>query len=152
VKDTSGNVETVNSKDLNIKNERQSSAPRAAITDANQKTTEAGKKPAANAGAAPTAQPDAPKEETPEEKAVRAADVEALRAMRKQGGAYFYTEDNKPVPFDEIDRRIETGEVEGLKAIGLHLEDWKPQTKSKVDVLGEAAPPPAPAPTEKKKY
>lgn len=154
VKDRSGNVETVDSKNLSIKKEQQTSAPRAAITDAEGKSAEAGAKPAANAGAPANAKPDAPKEETPEQKAIRAADVEALRAMRKQGGAYFYTEDNKPVPFDEIDRRIESGEVEGLKAIGLHLEDWKPQTKSKASASSEAAPPPPPppAPKETKKY
>ncbi len=78
----------------------------------------------------------------------------ALRAMRKEGGAYFYTEDNKPVPFDEVDRRISTGEVEGLKAIGLHLQDWKPQTKLKTSDGGDSASIPTPslepAPKEKR--
>ena len=152
VKDKSGKVETVDTKQLNLRKELLPSASRAVIEDASSEET--GKD--GEAAKSSTAKPDAtaPKAETPEEKAIRAADVETLRAMRKEGGAYFYTEDNKPVPFDEVDRRISTGEVEGLKAIGLHLQDWKPQTKSKTSDGGDSAsvpaPPREPAPKEKK--
>ncbi len=135
VKDSKGAVETVDSKQLEMQKELMPSAPRASITDASDGSAPAGVKtdgkPAAKKTAAAAPKPAAPRPETPEEKATRAADVETLRAMRKEGGAYFYTEDNEPVPFDEIDRRIESGEVEGLKAVGLHLQDWKPETKKK---------------------
>jgi hypothetical protein len=89
------------------------------------------------AGTTPETSPEStqttgtPPEETPEEKAVRAKDVSNLRMWRQIGGAYFYDESNKPVPFDEVDRRIATGEVEGIRVIGLQLQDWSPQTKSK---------------------
>lgn len=154
VTEKTGKSEIVDSKQLNLKKELLPSTPRSVITGA-ESATELGEKkttPAPGAKTAPNGQPSAPKEETPEEKAMRAADVEALRAMRKQGGAYFYTEDNKPVPFDEIDRRIASGEVEGLKAIGLHLEDWKPKTraKSNADTTESPPPPPTPEPTAKK--
>ncbi|MBM3289551.1 MAG: hypothetical protein FJY92_05320 [Candidatus Hydrogenedentes bacterium] len=159
VKDATGKIETVDTKKLDLQRELLPSAPRAAITDSDDNTNvdQPGEKKApAKPGAAADEQSTAPKDETPEEKAARAEDVEALRAMRKQGGAYFYTEDDKPVPFDEIDRRIETGEVEGLKAVGLHLEEWKPKTKSKESAAQESGPAPNPAPAsapkDKKKY
>ena len=161
VKDKSGKVETVESKQLNLPSELLSSAPRGSIEDASsgdvKKDKTAGTKDTgAKKGVVAKAQKAVPKEETPEQKAVRAADVEELRAMRKQGGAYFYTEDDQPVSFEEIDRRIESGEVEGLKAVGLHLEDWKPVTKSKAGARSESESPATqsqePAPKAIKKY
>jgi len=149
VKDSKGAVETVDSKQLEMQKELMLSAPRALITDASDGSAPASDKkdgkPAAKKTAAAAPKPAAPRPETPEEKATRAADVETLRAMRKEGGAYFYTEDNQPVPFDEIDRRIESGEVEGLKAVGLHLQEWKPETKKKASSTtgGSAASAPA---------
>lgn len=157
VTEKTGKSETVDTKQLNLKKEILPSGPRAIITDTEGATASGEKKltaPGAKTAPAPNGQSPAPKDETPEEKAIRAADVEALRAMRKQGGAYFYTEDNKPVSFEEIDRRIASGEVEGLKAIGLHLEDWKPKTKAKSNAdTTEAPPSPTPEPTApKQKY
>lgn len=136
VKDSTGKVETVKSNDLGMQKELMPSAPRAAITNAEGETDgkdeKTGAKTAdAKSKAANTAKAAGPKEETPEQKAIRAADVEDLRALRKLGGAYFYTEDNQPVSYEEVDRRIASGEVEGLKVVGLHLQDWKPKTKSK---------------------
>ncbi len=153
VKNKSGNVETVAPNDLKLQKELMPSAPRTkgeGITEA--KDAKPGDPKAVSA------KPKAPKpavvvEETEEQKAIRAADVEALRAMRNQGGAYFYTEDNQPVPFNEIDRRIATGEVEGLKAVGLHLEDWRPQTKSKSTSTASSPQAPAEEPSKQtKKY
>lgn len=123
-------VEQVNPTSLKLPREQTATAPRAVITDTTSDAAETAAPPSKKPAAPPKAAP-APQEETPEEKAKRAADVETLRQMRKQGGAYFYTEDNKPIPFDEVDRRIATGEVEGMKAIGLHLQEWTPQTKAK---------------------
>ncbi|MCC6797453.1 MAG: hypothetical protein IT366_20230 [Candidatus Hydrogenedentes bacterium] len=149
VKDSKGAVETVDSKQLEMQKELMPSAPRAKIEDAGDTASGSGSaeaKPTAKKATAPAAKPAAPRPETPEEKATRAADVETLRAMRKEGGAYFYTEDNQPIPFDEIDRRIESGEVEGIKAVGLHLQEWKPETKKKsttAETAAESAPAPA---------
>lgn len=136
VKDSTGKVETVKSNDLGMQKELMPSAPRGAITDAEGETDgkdeNTGTKTSdAKSKTADTAKAAEPKEETPEQKAIRAADVEDLRALRKLGGAYFYTEDNQPVSYEEVDRRIASGEVEGLKVVGLHLQDWKPKTKSK---------------------
>lgn len=143
VKDSKGAVETVDSKQLEMRKELTPSAPRGSIEGAaDESAADSGaaeSKPAAKKAAVPVAKAAAPRPETPEEKATRAADVETLRAMRKQGGAYFYTEDNQPVTFDEIDRRIESGEVEGIKAIGLQLQEWKPETKKKATTAGTAA-------------
>lgn len=107
-------------------------------------------------GAAPESSSDSagsgqtPKEETPEEKAIRAKDVSDLRMWRQLGGAYFYDKDNKPISFDEVDRRIATGEVEGMRVIGLQLQDWTPQTKSDDQVAaGEAERPKSAAPERK---
>lgn len=143
VKDSKGTVETVDSKQLEMQKESMPSAPRGKVESAAGETgassADPESKPAAKKVTAPSAKAVAPRPETPEEKATRAADVETLRAMRKQGGAYFYTEDNTPIPFDEIDRRIESGEVEGIKAVGLHLQEWKPETKKKSTTAGTAA-------------
>lgn len=137
VKESNGSEQTVDSKQLEMQKELMPSAPRAKIEDAGGESpagTNSESKPVAKKAIAPAAKPVGPRPETPEEKATRAADVETLRAMRKEGGAYFYTEDNQPVPFDEIDRRIESGEVEGIKAVGLHLQEWKPETKKKSSI------------------
>ncbi|NUM53019.1 MAG: hypothetical protein HUU46_05190 [Candidatus Hydrogenedentes bacterium] len=141
VKGPSGKVETVDAKSLNMQKELMPSAPRGVITDADAESPAGESKPGEKTVPAKSAaaQQAAPKEETPEEKAIRAADVETLRQLRKIGGAYFYTEDNQPVSNEEIDRRIETGEVEGLKVIGLHLQDWEPETKSKDAPAEEAS-------------
>jgi hypothetical protein len=149
VKDSKGAVETVDSEKLEMQKELMPSQPRAKIEDAGNAASGSGNaesKSVAKKTAAPAAKAVAPRPETPEEKATRAADVETLRAMRKEGGAYFYTEDNQAIPFDEIDRRIESGEVEGIKAVGLHLQEWKPETKKKSTTSGtttESAPAPA---------
>lgn len=148
-----GKVQKVDTTSLTIKDELRPSAPRAVIEDADgskpakddpNAPKNAGKKPAAAA----KPKEAEPKEDTPEEIAARAKDVEELRAMRKEGGTYFYTEDDKPVSFEEIDRRIATGEVEGLKVIGLHLDEWKPRTKAKDSASSESAPSQAPAEPE----
>ena len=149
VKTKGGTVETADTKQLSLQKDSIPSAPRAVVSDAGGAETDSSEKsppeaPRPKAGTASNTKTAAPKEETPEEKAIRAVDVEELRAMRKQGGAYFYTEDDKPVSFEEIDRRIAAGEVEGLKAVGLHLEDWKPLTKSKSTGDAEAAAEPTP--------
>lgn len=142
VKESNGSEQTVDSKQLEMQKELMPSAPRAKIEDAGGESApgegDVGSKQAAKKAAPAAVKPSPPKPETPEEKATRAADVETLRAMRKQGGAYFYTEDNQPIPFDEIDRRIESGEVEGIKAVGLHLQEWKPETKKKAPASGDS--------------
>ena len=164
ITEKNGATETVDSKSLSMPKELLPSAPRASAATASN-LTKGTDKPGAPPPTGKTVavpKPAAPKEETPEEKATRAKDVETLRELRKLGGAYFYTTDNKPVSNEEIDRRIESGEVEGLKVIGLQLQDWQPETKSKdapaVDSATASAPqnttPPILVPRlpERKKY
>jgi len=67
-----------------------------------------------------------PKEETPEEKAARQADVRSIRAMLDQGGAYFYDKDNKPLSYQQVNAMIREGDVENIRAQGLHLSSWSP--------------------------
>jgi len=151
VKDKSGKSQSVGQKDLRLQKELMPSAQRSKPVDSGEgDATE----PAPTKQAAKPKPPATPtvKPETEEEKAIRAADVEALRSMRNQGGAYFYTQDNQPVSFEEIDRRIATGEVEGLKAVGLHLQEWEPLTKAKSTgtPAAESEPAPTPQPVEEK--
>ena len=67
------------------------------------------------------------KEDTPAEKAARAKDVTMLRAMVKQGGAYFYTPEGKPLSNEDVDRLIEQGKIEDIRATGLHLNAYTPE-------------------------
>ncbi|GMV93648.1 MAG: hypothetical protein AMXMBFR82_34260 [Candidatus Hydrogenedentota bacterium] len=67
-----------------------------------------------------------PAEETPEEKAAREEDVRAVRAMLDQGGAYFYDENNNPLSYQQVSAMIREGDVENIRAQGLHLSSWKP--------------------------
>ncbi len=73
--------------------------------------------------AAPASEPT---EETPEEKAAREEDVRAVRAMLDQGGAYFYDENNNPLSYQQVSAMIREGDVENIRAQGLHLSSWKP--------------------------
>ncbi|MDZ4857530.1 MAG: hypothetical protein SGI88_00995 [Candidatus Hydrogenedentes bacterium] len=150
VKSKGGKVETLTSNDLPLAKELMPSAPRTKPGESTGGIESQAKKPPLKplVVKAPVVV-----EESPESKAIRAADVEQLRQMRNQGGAYFYTEDDQPVPFEEIDRRIATGEVEGLKVVGLHLQEWRPETKSSSSRIADELPetPPAEAAVPVKK-
>lgn len=150
IKHKSGEIETVNGKQLQLPKEA------GAITRGTVEPAADDSKKEKPASKPVLKKPAKPVEETPEEKAIRAADVEQLRQLRNQGGAYFYTEDDVPVPFDEVDERIATGKVEGLKVVGLHLQEWRPQTKAKASMKAETEPieqaPAEPQAEPKKQY
>ena len=55
-------------------------------------------------------------------------DVEKLKKVRQLNG-YFYNEDNNPITPEEIDKRIESGNVAGIKTTNIYGERWT--TKSK---------------------
>ena len=92
---------------------------------------------------------DEPKEETPEEKAAREADIRSVRAMLDEGGAYFYDKDNKPLSYQQVSAMIREGDVENIRAQGLHLSSWSPSLndvkkdakKTSAASPGGAAPP-----------
>jgi len=70
------------------------------------------------------------KKQTPEEqeKAVaeltRKPDVARLRELQKQG-AWFYTDGNVPLAPEEMEQRLQTGNVGDVKALNIHLQEWK---------------------------
>ncbi len=55
--------------------------------------------------------------------AVRNADVQRLRELQHQG-AYFYTEDEKPITGEELEKRIADGEVSGIKTVDIYMQRW----------------------------
>ena len=59
------------------------------------------------------------------EKAAPAAeqDTGVLRRLRRLG-AWFYGKDDKPISADELDKRIESGEVADIKAIDIFQREW----------------------------
>jgi hypothetical protein len=83
---------------------------------------------------------DEPVEETPEEKAAREADARAVRAMLDQGGAYFYDENNNPLSYQQVSTMIRAGDVENIRAQGLHLSTWAPSLNEVKENENTAAP------------
>jgi hypothetical protein len=110
--------------------------PKTAASNEEQESAEPGDEtaldaqPPAGAGETPVPPeaklPDKPKEETPEEKAARQADIKAVRALLDQGGAYFYDENDKPLSYEQVNTMIQEGDIEKLRAQGLHLSAWSP--------------------------
>jgi len=60
----------------------------------------------------------------PDSEAIQAEQVEKLRALQNQG-AWFYTDDNKPISSEELNERIERGEIEGIKTIDIFEQQWE---------------------------
>lgn len=85
-------------------------------------------------------QGEEPVEETPEEKAAREADARAVRAMLDQGGAYFYDENNKPLSYQQVSAMIRAGDVENIRAQGLHLSTWAPSVNEVKGTENNTAP------------
>ncbi|MFA6241906.1 MAG: hypothetical protein WC655_13310 [Candidatus Hydrogenedentales bacterium] len=66
------------------------------------------------------------KELTPEQAAARLKDVDAVKKMLDQGGAYFYKDDNSPLSYEEVKKMVESNDVEGIKALDLWQKPWTP--------------------------
>jgi len=66
-----------------------------------------------------------------EDEATRRADVENIQRIRKTGGAYFYDKEGKPLSNEELDKRLETGEVAGIRAVDLQQQPWAAKSKPK---------------------
>lgn len=54
---------------------------------------------------------------------VRQADIQRIRELQHQG-AYFYTTDDKPLTPDDVEKRIEEGDLSGIKTVDIYLEEW----------------------------
>lgn len=59
------------------------------------------------------------KELTPEQLAQKQAAIAAIQAARQLGGAYFYTEDGRPISGPELSRMIESGDVPNINVVDL---------------------------------
>jgi hypothetical protein len=82
---------------------------------------------------------------TPEQKAkkeerakIKAQDIDRLRTLQKQG-AWFYTEDNKPLAASDLEKRLQSGDVANIKTVDFRLNEWKTKTEAE-----------EPAPAQKK--
>ena len=54
---------------------------------------------------------------------MRQADIQRIRELQHQG-AYFYTTDDKPLTPDDVEKRIEEGDLSGIKTVDIYLEEW----------------------------
>jgi hypothetical protein len=59
------------------------------------------------------------KELTPEQLAKKQAAMAEIQAARQLGGAYFYTEDDRPIPATELTQMLESGEIPNIKVVDL---------------------------------
>jgi hypothetical protein len=112
-----GNLETVPSEASAAADAEDSTVPATADSEEPGSESDTPKTPELEQG-------DEPVEETPEEKAAREADARAVRAMLDQGGAYFYDENNNPLSYQQVSAMIRAGDVENIRAQGLHLSSW----------------------------
>lgn len=74
--------------------------------------------------------------------AVKEADIKKLQELRNQG-AYFYTEDDKPITGEELEKRIQDRNVSGIKTVDVYMERWStatPPEKEDKPVAAEPAP------------
>ncbi len=67
----------------------------------------------------PAAAETGAKELTPEQVAKKEAAVAEIQAARQLGGAYFYTEDDRPISGPELSRMIESGDFPNIKVVDL---------------------------------
>ena len=79
-------------------------------------------------GAEPAEKPAATAEEKQRAEAVKKADIERLRKLQWEGG-WFYDAKGKPVSSEELDKRIEAGDLAGVKTVDVHLNEWKTESK-----------------------
>jgi hypothetical protein len=60
--------------------------------------------------------------------ATKQSDIERLRGIERQGG-WFYDKDGKPISSENLDKRIEQGDVAGIKTTDIYLQEWKTESK-----------------------
>lgn len=161
IKHQDGTVESVDSGALEVKGSTaaKNSAPSTGAS-AVAGAKSASVTPAAKGGApvrvseskpAPQAPAAKKKEDTPSQQADRVADIEQLRKMRNEGGAYFYDADKKPISAEEIDKRIANGDVAGINVVGLHLEEFNTKSTTPPGASFQVPPLPAPDPPKPEK-
>ncbi|MBX7255786.1 MAG: hypothetical protein K1Y02_05455 [Candidatus Hydrogenedentes bacterium] len=90
------------------------------------------------------------KELTPEQIAAQKKDAEAVRKMLDTGGAYFYKNDNTPLSYDEVKKMVDSNNVEGIKALDLWQQPWKPSFTSGTEDTKTATSGSNPSPKEQK--
>lgn len=59
---------------------------------------------------------------------VKKADIERLRRFQGRG-AWFYDKDNQPLSAEELNKRIEAGDVGGIKATDVYFQEYETQSK-----------------------
>lgn len=137
VREKNGKVREVDKKSLVVLNRSKAEVRKPDVKrNAEPKAqTEAGA-PATDPEKEKAAKEKAEKEKADKEKAaaVRQSDAARLRSVQGEGG-WFYDENNKPISSEELDKRIESGKVAGIKSVDIHLQDWK--TESKPEKEGE---------------
>jgi len=73
--------------------------------------------------------------------AIRKANIEKLRKL-EWDNAWFYDKSGKPISHEELDKRIEKGEVADIGATDIYLQNWKTEPeKPATGNQGEAASP-----------
>jgi outer membrane biosynthesis protein TonB len=90
------------------------------------------KKPAQPPGARDKAVKKEVKKEVDEQvvEAKRKVDTEVLRQLRRQG-AWFYDKDGKPISGEDLDKRVESGDVGGIKATDIYMRQWSAESEAK---------------------
>ncbi|GMU93929.1 MAG: hypothetical protein AMXMBFR4_29870 [Candidatus Hydrogenedentota bacterium] len=143
VKDRNGSVQQIDGRDLELNrlvSPPPSRTPEVPVTrpadDIEQKGAEDNPAPTKandHGGAEDAAEKAKAAQEAAKKAAIRAEDVEMIRKLYNQGGAYFYTKENRPISNEEIVRRMETGDVAEIKVIGLHLQELETKTEPNDD-------------------
>jgi len=62
------------------------------------------------------------------EEALVEADKEAIRQMREGKYMWFFDEKGKVMTNEELDRRIKTGNLSGIKAVNDDRQEWRPSS------------------------
>lgn len=143
VKDTNGSVQQIDGRDLELNRlvspppSRTPEVPAARSADVSGQKGEVDNPASTDSkdsgGAEDAADTAKAAQEAAKKAAIRAEDVEMIRKLYNQGGAYFYTKENKPISNEEIVRRMETGDVAEIKVIGLHLQELETKTEADDD-------------------
>jgi hypothetical protein len=64
--------------------------------------------------------------------AVKKSNIEQIRKLQWQE-AWFYDKDGKPLSQDEVSKRVESGNVDGIQAKDIYLNEWKAEKSSSSD-------------------
>jgi outer membrane biosynthesis protein TonB len=72
--------------------------------------------------------------------AIKQSNIEGLRKLEYQN-AWFYDKSGKPISREELDKRIEKGDVGDIRATDIYLRNWKTEPEKTPDKgQGESAP------------